>query len=850
MKSGSVPHAAGLRLPAWRWLAAAGFAAATMAVRAALDPWLGSIGPFALAFVAVAASALLAGTGPALLAVAICALAPQLPAMPPLFGQHDPRLPTAVFIIAAVLMVLMMHWLTRRPPLPSHASAAPQAEQVLAAQGRHVQVWLRLLVVMALLLPTAFFVTAAWHARRSTYDAGEERVTRGAIIAREHALKVMHVNELIFDLLRSRYDGAAAQSAEAVPPLEGPEVREALKRIDVDLTDVDAISAWTESGALLVASDGRNAGAVMNHGERECFAALAAGGPEPCISAPFSVASGGRSGLLVFARRRDVSPGRFGGMYAITLDLASFETFYSELLRSEHSGAVTLFRADGLILVREPQPGQLGMQVPHADPLVKMMHGGHEDGMMTMTSVVDHGPRLLAFRKVAPYPLYAVVSISHHQMLDNWFREMALLAAFTFPSALALAWVSWLSLQHTRRERLALERWRDETVRRAQAEDALRQSQRLEALGHLTGGVAHDVNNLLMVVSNNAYLLKRLIAVRTGNVEPRVAKPIDAILRAVTTGARLTRQLLAFARQQALRPEVICLQDRLQQLVDLMRHSVSSTVAVSGQVAPDTHCIEVDPAELELALINLAVNARDAMPDGGRLSVEVRNAHPDEHEGLGDWVIIAVSDTGSGIAAELLEHVFEPFFTTKPQGAGTGLGLSQVYGFCQQAGGIARISSRLGEGTTVRLLLPGVDQTPTPAEESPPVPAAQGRLLLVEDNVEVAEATEPMLSSWGYQVRAVTSGDSARELLDQAEGGFELLLTDIVMPGSTDGLSLARYVRTRYPQVGIVLMTGHARETDKAMGEGFVVLQKPWTPQALAEALEQAHPAKRAPRTS
>jgi two-component system NtrC family sensor kinase len=277
-----------------------------------------------------------------------------------------------------------------------------------------------------------------------------------------------------------------------------------------------------------------------------------------------------------------------------------------------------------------------------------------------------------------------------------------------------------------------------------------------------------------------------------------------------------------------------------------MRHSVTAMVTFESEVAPDTHCIQVDPAELELALINLAVNARDAMPEGGLLRVEARNAEPREHQGLGAWVSITVRDTGGGIAPEVLEHVFEPFFTTKEQGKGTGLGLSQVYGFCLQAGGTASISSEPGYGTTVQLLLPGVGATPEAVEEPPPVPTAHGRLLLVEDNAEVAEATEPMLSSWGYSVRGVRSGDAAKELMQQPHGEFDLLLTDIVMPGATDGLSLARWVRATYPHVGIVLMTGHARETDKAMAEGFVVLQKPWTPPALAAALEQAHPRKRA----
>jgi CheY-like chemotaxis protein len=326
----------------------------------------------------------------------------------------------------------------------------------------------------------------------------------------------------------------------------------------------------------------------------------------------------------------------------------------------------------------------------------------------------------------------------------------------------------------------------------------------------------------------------------------RADKPIDAILRAVTNGARLTRQLLAFSRRQALRPQPVTLQDQLPQLLDLIRHSIPPVVTLEGECAPDTATVVVDPAELELALINLAVNARDAMPTGGLLHVAIRNAEPREHQGLGRWVSITLSDTGVGIPRELLDRVFEPFFTTKEQGRGSGLGLSQVYGFCQQAGGTVRIDSTPGQGTRVQLLLPAAAPAeaamPPPAEA--PGPAAEGRLLLVEDNAEVADATEPMLSTWGYAVRSARNGDAARKML--AEGRYDLLLTDIVMPGSTDGLALSRHVRQAYPHIGIVLMTGHARETDKAIAEGFVVLQKPWTPSELRTALEQVHPKRRA----
>jgi two-component system NtrC family sensor kinase len=756
------------------------------------------------------------------------------------------------YAVAVLLTALSCQWLGRfalAPPVPE--DVAEGAESLPSEQGRDVQQWLRLLLALALLLPSAFFVATAWQSYRATRVAATERAERSAIVAREHALKLMHMNELVFDRLRSRFEGR--DTADVLADRVNLEL--ALARTADDLPDLRSLAVWSADGRLLASSEPSRSD-TMSPMESRCAQMLHDGAPICLLS---SLALGTEQGRavgepqdmdpsvpIVVARPRRTVDGRFDGLYVLGLEASSFHVFYKELLRAEHSGAIVLFREDGTMLLREPSPEKAGRWGHAPAPLMQLVGEGQPSGALQMNSAVDGRPRLLAFRRVGGYPLYVASSLQLDEMRSEWYARLALLAAFTFPTAFGLAGVSWIALKHVRRERLALARWRGETVKRVQVEDALRQTQRLEALGHLTGGVAHDVNNLLMVVSNNAYLLQRLLGARGQPVDARIAKPIDAILRAVTTGARLTRQLLAFARRQALRPEVIRLQDRMPQLLDLMRHSISALVTLEGHVAPDTPCVQVDPAELELALINLAVNARDAMPEGGQLSVDVRQARPEEHEGLGRWVSIEVRDTGGGIPADLLERVFEPFFTTKAQGQGTGLGLSQVYGFCQQAGGTARIASTLGRGTTVQMLLPAVDEAPEPEEETPPVPTAQGRLLLVEDNAEVAEATEPMLSSWGYAVKAARSGDAAKELLEQSEGAFDLLLTDIVMPGSTDGLSLARHVKRLYPGIGIVLMTGHARETDKAMGEGFVVLQKPWTPQALAEALEQAHPRSRA----
>ncbi|MCD6079728.1 MAG: putative histidine kinase, hybrid, partial [Ramlibacter sp.] len=371
-------------------------------------------------------------------------------------------------------------------------------------------------------------------------------------------------------------------------------------------------------------------------------------------------------------------------------------------------------------------------------------------------------------------------------------------------------------------------RVRDALAEAEKAHQAVLQNQRLEALGQLTGGVAHDFNNLLMVVGNYAHLL------RARRPELANTAEVAGIERAVDTGAKLTRQLLAFARRQPVRPEPVDLHVRLPEIAGLLKASVGSRIQLTCEVAPGTHAIQVDPAEFELALLNLAVNARDAMPEGGTLRVAASN------DDGGRMVRVEVRDSGRGIPRELLEKVFEPFFTTKPVGHGTGLGLSQVYGLARQAGGDARIDSVEGQGTTVALLLPALVDFAVPRAQEPeqPLQAAAGRnrLLLVEDNEELAGVTSRVLESAGYAVTLAIHGDAARAVLD---GGatFDIVLSDIRMPGSTDGIALARWLREQHPQLPVVLMTGYTAELTQARALGLQVLPKPSAPAVILKAL-------------
>jgi CheY-like chemotaxis protein len=287
---------------------------------------------------------------------------------------------------------------------------------------------------------------------------------------------------------------------------------------------------------------------------------------------------------------------------------------------------------------------------------------------------------------------------------------------------------------------------------------------------------------------------------------------------------------------------VLLLQERLPALLALVAPTLGPRIETRCTVEPDTPPVEVDSAELELAIINLAVNAKDAMPDGGRFVLSARPAQRHEVDLPGEFALIAVTDTGTGIEPELLERVFEPFFTTKPHGQGTGLGLSQVYGLCTQAGGTARIASTRGQGTEVQMFLRAVDRRQ--AEAQPAAAQRDDRLdcaiLLVEDNEDLAGVTAALLESAGGRVQWAASGDAARSLLERGATSFDVVVSDMAMPGKLDGLGLAEFLRKTAPELPVVLITGYASQLHEAAARRFTVLPKPCQPDALIAAVRNA----------
>jgi PAS domain S-box-containing protein len=384
---------------------------------------------------------------------------------------------------------------------------------------------------------------------------------------------------------------------------------------------------------------------------------------------------------------------------------------------------------------------------------------------------------------------------------------------------------------------------RDMTERREaqlQLERALQQlaqAQKMEAIGHLTGGIAHDFNNLLMIVSGQVQLMK------LRHTDPKDVRSLEAIEQAARTGASLTRQLLTFARRQTMNRVATDLRERLSCIRDLLASSVGGAVRLCLDLDPDLWPVQTDPTELELALVNIAVNARDAMPNGGSLSIEAHNIAFNETGPvalIGEFVALSLRDTGTGIEPKVLAKVFEPFFTTKDVGKGTGLGLSQVYGFARQCGGDVRIASTPGEGTIVTLYLPrargvSAEAKPPRAENDDDI-RGRGTILVVEDNLQVGDVSALLLEELGYVVVRAERPDAALTLLAR-ENDIALVFSDIVMPGPMDGLALALEIREKYVHLPVLLTTAYSSAADR-VGTQFPMVRKPYDYNSLAAAVK------------
>ena len=681
--------------------------------------------------------------------------------------------------------------------------------------------WMRAAAVLSVVVPLAVFLGVVIYGYEAAYSATQRRMERLASIAHEHAQKVLDTNEVLVSQVNLLTGGLSSEELRR----NGPQLHAQLAQMARGLPQLHSIWVVDERGDVLLSSRFAALPAGLSVAQGAPFLALRAGGPDTVVIAPPRIGPMAGEPSFDLSRRRPHPDGSFAGITTVALQPGYFADFYRDLADQERGIVLTLLHRDGYLLARWPDPqAPAGAAPGAAGPMLPPMARNERSGFVQGPSSDDGKRRYGAFRRVGNYPVYVYAGIDEDTAMAGWRRDVAALASFILPMTACLVLVTLLALRRTRQQLEATRRLRQESQERQRVEAVLHQSQKMEAMGHLTGGVAHDFNNLLMVVNLNVALLKRRLA------NPDDEKPLEAIQRAVAAGKKLTRQLLAFSHRQPLLPRRLDFAEAMPTLLDLIRPALGSRVGAEGEVEPGTRCVMLDSGELELAMINLAVNAKDAMPDGGEVRLHVRNA--------GDFVELSFADTGPGIAPELVQRVFEPFFTTKPVGKGTGLGLSQVYGLCKRAGGDARIESAPGRGTTVILRFPAVAGEGEAVDEEPAaeIERVNLRVLMVEDNGDIANATRELLGAAGC---TVTHCDQAQAALGRLAAGerYDVVLSDIVMPGM-DGLALAARIRSDHPQLPLVLMTGYAGKLHEAESRGLIVLPKPFEPGLLLRTLQ------------
>jgi two-component system NtrC family sensor kinase len=704
--------------------------------------------------------------------------------------------------------------------------------------------WLKLAIVLAAVLPLAFFVAAAYFDYRSTVKNAEARSQQAAQIAEEHASRVFVMHDVISrQVLHSLAKASDTQIREQEAMLHGQ-----IKNLAEGLTHIQAITVWNPAGKLLVTSSVFPAPSALDISDREHFRIHRSRRDSLLISEVQQSRSTGEPAIDL-STRRTLPDGSFGGVVATAVSPGHFAGFYRTLESAEPGLSIALLREDGHLLARWPAASAVSKLDPAGVTMTALLAGSPE-GMLDARSAVDGLRRIGAFRKVGSHPLYIVAGIDHSRILAAWQRRTVLLAAF-HPAGIACARLRLL-------DRPAPHPARTACVRAAEAGVGIPLQGGGGAAPGAEAGGARAVDRgrrSRLQQSADGGGQQSAAVVETRAADSRQSPDVRDRPR-VIGGTRLTRQLLAFSRRQAVTPHVISINDAVPAMLDLLRTSLGSSIRLQFFAHAPSAFVRVDAAEFELALLNLALNARDAMQKGGELTIATRTASlAGQSADLqpGEYVVVTVTDTGPGVPEALLARVFEPFFTTKKPGQGTGLGLSQVYGFCLQAGGIARMVSKPHTGTVVSLFLPAAaapTQVPAASHGTTLDGTLRGRLLLVEDNLDVAAAIKPLLEALGCAVRHVPSADDALKALDGEGGQFDVVLSDILMPGSLNGFDLAMMLRHRNPELPVLLMTGYAEKTGQAMASGFQILAKPVSAASLAKAIGGALGASKSRRAA
>jgi two-component system NtrC family sensor kinase len=682
---------------------------------------------------------------------------------------------------------------------------------------------LRTMMAVTVVAPFALFAVAAWQQHDVISRLADERIERTLDIVAEHARKIFRTVQVVFgsvdEITRDRTD-------ESLRGQEG-ELHDRLKLMATAVVDIQSLWVFDATGGAIASSTHYPVPRTLNNSDRDYFQAQMDGKAATFIG---KVQTTKLTGDVFFSisKRRVQSDGTFVGVTAVAVLPSAFETFYQHLAR-ETEASFAMIRADGAVLARYPIATTPGIVLDEKSGFRRTIATQPGGGKYTTVSGVDGVERRFSVRRLGELPVYATASLEYSAIRGEWLWWMGKQLAFGIPTVLLLLALEYITLRRT-------DEFYQEVTRREEAESTLRQSQKMEAVGQLTGGIAHDFNNLLTIIIGNLQSLDRQLPTDESKLHQKLSNAMNGAERA----AQLTHRLLAFARRQPLDPKPVDANELISRASELLSRSLGEQIKLETVRTGGLWMTEADPAELEGAIINLAINARDAMPNGGRIIVETSNAFLDDayckqHQGVapGQYVMIAVTDNGTGMSSHTIDHAFEPFFTTKEPGLGTGLGLSQVYGFAKQSGGHVTIESEVGSGTTVKMYLPRSHESPIETVPSSTKIQRGNRevILVVEDDAAVRNYVLELLIELNYDAKGAESGEAAAAVLNDGGQQIDLLLTDVVMPGM-NGRQLVQLALAKRPGLRVLYMTGYSRDAIVHQGRldpGVSLIQKPLT---------------------
>jgi two-component system, NtrC family, sensor kinase len=696
---------------------------------------------------------------------------------------------------------------------------------------------LRVLLVTSIAGPLILFPLFAWFSYSRLTEAAEARARHLTALLEEHDLKVFEAMELVGMQAEQRLKGVDWETIST-----SKAIWDEIKKLQTSVEQVGGIFIIDANADLYLNTHYFPSpnNPRVNYADRDYFYLRKNGDPDFRVGGP-DMGRLTHQPYFIFSITKTTPDGKFDGVIALPAYSNFYEKFYEKAGTKSDNFSISLIKDDGRILVQYPHN-----EDNRPDLFSETFSGDKkpgERGLITGISPVDGKERLVSYTKIRGFPIYETYSIDRGTILSEWYMTLVFAGVPSLAFAGCLFLSSWLALRQARKEAVATRHLQmmttelqTEIERRERAEASLLQAQRLEAVGQLTGGIAHDFNNLLMVISGNLEIASRRTDLSS------IRRLLRSMGYATERAANLTRQLLTFSRRNMVDPKTVDLLGILRETRVLIGHLAGDKVQLRWDFTDNLYPVRIDVSEFEAAILNLAGNARDAMPEGGTLTLIGRNVSVSEHDIVeqqlscspGEHAEIILEDTGCGIPPDVLLRIYEPFFTTKQTGKGTGLGLSQVYGFVHQSGGAITITSTVGEGTRVSILLPRSLEKLTSQRRfvlSEDL-RGHGTILIVEDDDEVRKVSIALLEEFGYRILYAHDATEALRIVESGEQ-IDLLFSDVVMPGM-NGADLAQRVRSIDSRIQVLLTTGYPGHAELFRETGVDVLAKPFTRTELA----------------